>query len=50
MHILLTIDWFLIIEKAVLITFIIAVSLLVAMYETYAERKVAAGCQKAPPG
>src|SRR5580765_7059057 len=45
MHTLLTIDWFLIIEKAVLISIIIAVSLLVAMYETYAERKVAAFIQ-----
>ncbi len=45
MHVLLTIDWFLIIEKAILISIIIAVSLVVAMYETYAERKVAAVIQ-----
>src|SRR5580765_8533333 len=45
MHTLLTIDWFLIIEKAVLISIIIAVSLVVAMYETWAERKVAAVIQ-----
>lgn len=45
MHIFLTIDWFLIIEKAILISIIIAVSLIVAMYETYAERKVAAVIQ-----
>jgi len=45
MHVLLTIDWFLIIEKAILISIIIAVSLIVAMYETYAERKVAAVIQ-----
>jgi len=45
MHVLLTVDWFLIIEKAILISIIIAVSLLVAMYETYAERKVAAAIQ-----
>src|SRR5450755_4134855 len=45
MHVLLTIDWFLIIEKAVLISIIIGVSLIVAMYETYAERKVAAVIQ-----
>ncbi len=45
MHLLLTVDWFLIIEKAVLISIIIGVSLLVAMYETYAERKVAAVIQ-----
>ena len=43
--ILLTIDWFLIIEKAILISIIIAVSLIVAMYETWAERKVAAVIQ-----
>jgi NADH-quinone oxidoreductase subunit H len=45
MHVFLTIDWFLIIEKAVLISIIIGVSLIVAMYETYAERKVAAVIQ-----
>src|ERR1700733_1303103 len=45
MHVFLTIDWFLIIEKAILISIIIAVSLVVAMYETYAERKVAAVIQ-----
>ncbi|MEJ0079746.1 MAG: NADH-quinone oxidoreductase subunit H [Puia sp.] len=45
MHVLLTIDWFLIIEKAILISIIIVVSLVVAMYETYAERKVAAVIQ-----
>ena len=45
MQIFLTIDWFLIIEKAVLISIIIGVSLIVAMYETWAERKVAAVIQ-----
>ena len=45
MHVLLTIDWFLIIEKAILISIIIGVSLIVAMYETWAERKVAAVIQ-----
>src|SRR3954469_15188673 len=45
MHVLLLIDWFLIIEKAILISIIIVVSLIVAMYETYAERKVAAVIQ-----
>jgi NADH-quinone oxidoreductase subunit H len=45
MHVLLTTDWFLIIEKAILISIIIAVSLVVAMYETWAERKVAAVIQ-----
>jgi len=42
---LLTIDWVLMIEKAVLISIIIGVSLLIAMYETYLERKVAAWMQ-----
>jgi NADH-quinone oxidoreductase subunit H len=39
---LLTIDWALILEKCILIAVIISVSLVVAMYETWAERKVAA--------
>jgi NADH-quinone oxidoreductase subunit H len=53
---LLAIDWALLIEKAVLIAIIIGVSLLIAMYETYAERKVAAfmqdrrGPSRAGPG
>lgn len=42
---LLAIDWAFIIEKAVLISIIIAISLVIAMYETYAERKVAAFIQ-----
>ena len=57
MHpLLLAIDWVLLIEKAVLILIIISLSLLVAMYETYAERKVAAfmqdrrGPSRAGPG
>src|SRR5580693_9027511 len=57
MHpLLLAIDWALLIEKAVLISIIISVSLLIAMYETYAERKVAAfmqdrrGPSRAGPG
>jgi NADH-quinone oxidoreductase subunit H len=46
MHLtLLAIDWVLLIEKAVLIAIIIGVSLLIAMYETYLERKVAAWMQ-----
>ena len=46
MHLtLLAIDWVLLIEKCVLIAIIIALSLLIAMYETYAERKVAAFMQ-----
>ena len=40
--ILLTIDWGMLIEKLVLIGAIITVSLVIAMYSTYAERKVAA--------
>jgi NADH-quinone oxidoreductase subunit H len=40
--ILLAIDWGMLIEKLVLIGAIITVSLLIAMYSTYAERKVAA--------
>ena len=46
MHpLLLTFDWALLIEKAVLILIIISLSLVIAMYETYAERKVAAFMQ-----
>jgi NADH-quinone oxidoreductase subunit H len=40
--ILLTVDWGLLIEKGILISAILGVSLLVAMYTTFAERKVAA--------
>jgi NADH-quinone oxidoreductase subunit H len=39
---LLAIDWFFILEKCILISVILGLSLLVAMYETWAERKVAA--------
>ncbi len=39
--ILLTIDWAYTIEKMVLIAIVISVSLLIAMYATYAERKIA---------
>src|SRR5258708_11150351 len=42
---LLAIEWALLIEKAALILIIISLSLLIAMYETYAERKVAAFMQ-----
>ncbi len=41
----LAVDWVLILEKGVLISVVIAVSLLIAMYETYAERKIAAFMQ-----
>jgi len=44
MH-LLAINWFFIIEKIVLIGFIVTLSMIVAMYATYAERKVAAFLQ-----
>src|ERR1700743_59919 len=57
MHLtLLAVDWILVIEKCVLIAIIIGVSLLIAMYETYEERKVAAfmqdrrGPNRAGPG
>src|ERR1700689_4080763 len=43
MHLsLLAIDWILLLDKAILITVILLLSLLIAMYETWAERKVAA--------
>ena len=42
---LLAADWGLLIEKGVLILLIISVSLVVAMYETYAERKIAGWIQ-----
>src|SRR5258705_2921665 len=44
MH-LLVIDTFLLIEKLVLIIAVVMISLGIAMYETYAERKVAAVIQ-----
>lgn len=43
--ILLAVDWQLLLEKLVLIVGIISVSLLIAMYETYFERKIAAFMQ-----
>lgn len=42
---LLAVDWPLLIEKASLISVVIGISLLIAMYETYAERKIAAVMQ-----
>src|SRR5450631_2358316 len=45
MHLFLTIDWPFVFEKLILIASIISISLVVAMYETYAERKVAAVIQ-----
>lgn len=44
MH-LLFVDWWLILEKLVLVIIIISLSLVIAMYTTYAERKVAAWLQ-----
>src|SRR5215213_10188264 len=43
--VLLQVDWALIVEKASLISAVIGISLLIAMYETYAERKIAAVMQ-----
>jgi len=43
--ILLAFDWGFVIEKLVLIIAIVSISLVIAMYETYAERKVAAVMQ-----
>ncbi|GAB3008968.1 NADH-quinone oxidoreductase subunit NuoH [Niabella terrae] len=42
---LLATDWFFILEKLILIALIITLSMVVAMYATYAERKVAAFIQ-----
>ncbi|RYY56908.1 MAG: NADH-quinone oxidoreductase subunit NuoH [Chitinophagaceae bacterium] len=38
-------DWFLIIEKLVLVAFIVTLSMIVAMYATYGERKIAGWMQ-----
>jgi NADH-quinone oxidoreductase subunit H len=43
--VLLVIDWILLTEKLLLIVVIVSVSLVIAMYETYAERKIAAFIQ-----
>ena len=42
---LLSIDWWLILEKLILISIIIGLSLFIAMYTTYFERKIAAWLQ-----
>ena len=43
--VLLTLDWVFILEKLVLIAVVVSASLVIAMYATYAERKVAAVMQ-----
>lgn len=45
MSALLAVDWAFLLEKLVLIVSIVSISLVIAMYETYAERKVAAVMQ-----
>src|SRR3954469_4222162 len=42
---LLMIDWWYILEKFLLVGFVVTLSLIVAMYTTYAERKIAAFMQ-----
>ncbi len=42
---LLTIDWAFFLEKLILIAVVITLSLVIAMYATYAERKIAAFMQ-----
>src|SRR5258706_15046983 len=42
---LLSIDWWFILEKFLLVGFVVSLSLLIAMYTTYAERKIAAFLQ-----
>src|SRR5919202_6707809 len=42
---LLQFDWWLIVEKFILIAIIVTTALVVAMYSTYAERKIAAFLQ-----
>ncbi len=43
--VLLAFDWGFLLQKLILIVIIVSVSLVVAMYETYMERKVAAWMQ-----
>ncbi len=45
MYLLQAFDWWLILEKFILIALIVTISLVVAMYSTYAERKIAAFLQ-----
>src|SRR5215210_5495785 len=45
MQLLMAIDWWLIVEKTSLIAVIVGLSFFIAMYTTYAERKVAAWLQ-----
>jgi NADH-quinone oxidoreductase subunit H len=45
---LLSIDWILFLEKLILIDIVIFASLGIAMYTTFAERKVAAAVQDRP--
>lgn len=46
MHLyLLAFDWIFLLEKFILIVAVVMISLLIAMYETYAERKIAAALQ-----
>jgi NADH-quinone oxidoreductase subunit H len=42
---LLVMDWWLVLEKFILVGFIVTFSLIIAMYTTYAERKIAAFLQ-----
>src|SRR5258705_11476004 len=42
---LLFIDWWFVLEKFLLVGFVVSLSLLIAMYTTYAERKIAAFLQ-----
>src|SRR5580700_11695792 len=42
---MLAVDWYFILDKSILIAVIIGLSLVVAMYETWAERKIAAVIQ-----
>src|SRR5262244_3410128 len=41
----LAIDWWFILEKLLLVAFVVVLALIVAMYTTYAERKIAAFLQ-----